>query len=54
MIHSDDTALMEVKGFPNALTALIELSFMLDLEYPRMPKTFEFLERQGFQTLLGT
>lgn len=43
---------MEVDSFDAALTSLIELSFVLDLEYPKMPLTFEFLERYGFLLLI--
>lgn len=46
-ITLDQVGVVETKNAGNALLMLIELCFILDIQYPTtLPRTFEFIERQ--------
>lgn len=45
LIIADEVILSEASNMLEAMTALVHLAFTLDLNYPKMPLTFEFIER---------
>ncbi|KAJ1525384.1 hypothetical protein ONE63_010199 [Megalurothrips usitatus] len=45
LVCADEVILVKAWSVPEAITALVQLAFVLDINYPAMPLTFEFIER---------